>query len=391
MRKVKAIVTAGPVPANEAPKRQRAETLKRQSAETLKHRSAEMPKRRSVETPTPKDRAARQKRKEEKMKPIEKNTIIKILIALLSLTLVLLTYSACGNAPDQADQGPSAEDTGTGRDEQTPDETTDPAQTPAQAPTTESSLSGKITIAGSTSVQPLSDVLAQAFSDANPGVIIDVQGGGSGVGITSIEQKISDLGSLSREVKDEEKKSVQEEYVIAKDGIAVITNEGVAIDNITMDQLKGVFTGEIKNWKEVGGPDAAIVVVAREEGSGTRGAFNELTGVSSKDAEGKEVDNTVKSAIVQPSTGAVASAVASSKNSIGYISLGSLDDSVKAVKVEDVAAGNETVLDGTYKLSRPFLYVRGEEFSPQAKAYLDFVLGPVGQQIVIDEGYISAQ
>lgn len=304
------------------------------------------------------------------MKSTGKKKFVKTLILGLSLILATFAFGACGNAPGQkvaedANAGAASEGVGT--------------------------PNGKIIIAGSTSVQPLSDVLAEAFEDANPDVTVDVQGGGSGVGITSIEQGIADLGSLSREVKEGEKASVREEYVIAKDGIAVIVNKDVTVADLTMDQLKGIFTGEIKNWKEVGGADAPIVVVAREEGSGTRGAFNELTGVQAKDASGNEIDNTVKSAIVQPSTGAVAGAVAGAKNSIGYISLGSLDGSVKAVKVEGVEASDPTVIDGSYKLSRPFLYVRGAALSPQAQAYVDFVFSPAGREIVTGEGYVSAQ
>ncbi|MDR0596479.1 MAG: phosphate ABC transporter substrate-binding protein, partial [Clostridiales Family XIII bacterium] len=248
-------------------------------------------------------------------------------------------------------------------------------------------LSGNVVIAGSTSVLPLSDTLAKAFTDSNPGVKIDVQGGGSGQGIKSLEEKIADFGSLSREVKEEEKSVVQEEYVIAKDGIAVIVNndQTTAVD-LTLEQLKDIFTGNVTNWKDVGGDDTPIVVVAREEGSGTRDAFNELTGVMADD-----VDSTAKAAIIQGSTGAVAQTVASTKGSIGYISLGSLDDTVKAISVAGVAPSKETVLDSTYKLSRPFLYVRGADLSPQAQAYLDFVLSADGQKIVEEEGFISAQ
>lgn len=247
---------------------------------------------------------------------------------------------------------------------------------------------GSVTIAGSTSVQPLSEAMAEVYMEENPDMTIEVQGGGSGQGIKSIEEKIADIGSLSREVKDEEKSAVAEEFVIAKDGVAVVVNESVSVDNLTMDQIKDIYTGKITNWKEVGGDDKAITVVTREEGSGTRGAFTELTGVLGEDAEGNEVDNTTKDALVQPSTGAVKETVAKTPDSIGYISLGSMDDTVKAVKVEDVEATVDTVLSGEYKIQRPFVYVVNSEMTDAAKAFIDFAMGDEGQKIVEENGFI---
>ena len=155
-----------------------------------------------------------------------------------------------------------------------------------------------------------------------------------------------------------------------------------------MDQIKDIYTGKITNWKEVGGDDKAITVVTREEGSGTRGAFTELTGVLGEDAEGNEVDNTTKDALVQPSTGAVKETVAKTPDSIGYISLGSMDDTVKAVKVEDVEATVDTVLSGEYKIQRPFVYVVNSEMTDAAKAFIDFAMGDEGQKIVEENGFI---
>lgn len=250
------------------------------------------------------------------------------------------------------------------------------------------SKGGSVTIAGSTSVQPLSEAMAEVYMEENPDMTIEVQGGGSGQGIKSIEEKIADIGSLSREVKDEEKSAVAEEFVIAKDGVAVVVNESVSVDNLTIDQIKDIYTGKVTNWKEVGGDDKAITVVTREEGSGTRGAFTELTGVLGEDAEGNEVDNTTKDALVQPSTGAVKETVAKTPDSIGYISLGSMDDTVKAVKVEDVEATIDTVLSGEYKIQRPFVYVVNSEMTDAAKAFIDFAMGDEGQKIVEENGFI---
>lgn len=250
---------------------------------------------------------------------------------------------------------------------------------------------GSVTIAGSTSVQPLSESVAEAYMEANSGVDIAVQGGGSGQGIKSIEEKIADIGSLSREVKDEEKGSIAKEYVIAKDGVAVVVNKDVKVEDLTLDQIKDIYTGKIKNWKEVGGDDKPISVVSREEGSGTRGAFTEITGVLEKDDAGKEIDNTTKNALVQPSTGAVKKTVSTTPDSIGYVSLGALDEEVKVVKVEGTEASEETVLSGDYKISRPFVYVVGEEVSEQTQAFIDYAMSAEGQKIVEENGFIPVE
>lgn len=252
----------------------------------------------------------------------------------------------------------------------------------------DSSEGGSVVIAGSTSVQPLSESMAEVYMENNPDVTIEVQGGGSGQGIKSIEEGIADIGSLSREVKDEEKGSVAEEFVIAKDGVAVVVNSDVDVEDLTIDQIKGIYTGEITNWKEVGGADAKITVVTREEGSGTRGAFTELTGVLTKDDAGNETDNTTKDALVQPSTGAVKETVSTTPNSIGYVSLGALDDSVKAVTVEGVEPSIDTVLSGEYKIQRPFVYVVNGDMTDVAKAFIDFALSAEGQAIVEENGFV---
>lgn len=251
-----------------------------------------------------------------------------------------------------------------------------------------SDSSGKITIAGSTSVQPLSEFLAENYQKDNSDVKIDVQGGGSGQAVKSLNDGIAQIGALSRDITDEEKSSVGKKYTIAKDGVAVVVNKDVNVDNLTLDQIKKIYTGEITNWKDVGGDDASIATVSREEGSGTRGAFTEITGVLTKDDSGKETDNTTKDAIVQSSTGAVVKTVGSTPNSIGYVSLESVDKTVKAVTVEDVKASAETVLDGTYKISRPFIYTVGDEVDDATQAFIDYVMSDEGQARVKEAGYI---
>lgn len=272
----------------------------------------------------------------------------KILIIGLTLALALGTLTACG----------------------------------AKTEPTATGLTGKVVVAGSTSVQPLSEELAAAFMAANTGVTIEIQGGGSGVGIKAAQDKIADFGSSSRELKAEEKATIANEYVIAKDGVAVVLDPANTVTDLSLDQIKQIFTGKITNWKEVGGADAPIVVVSREEGSGTRGAFVEITKVSEKDAAGTAVDNTTKDALVQPSTGAVKTTVANTPNTIGYISIGALDDTVKAIKVEGIDATEANVLAGDYKISRPFLYLSNTELTPAAQAFLDFILSAEGQAIV---------
>ncbi len=256
-----------------------------------------------------------------------------------------------------------------------------------QKPAEETKLSGKVVIAGSTSVQPISDELAAAFKEKYPEVSVEVQGGGSSVGVKSAIDKIVDIGASSRELKEDEKAAGLKEYVIAKDGIAVVVNPANHIEDLSMEQIKKIFIGEITNWKEIGGADKPIVVVTREEGSGTRGAFIEITKVEAKDAEGKNKDFTTNTALVQPSTGAVKQTVANTPDAIGYVSMGALDNTVKTVKVEGVEASEENAKAGTFKISRPFLYLTNGEESEVVKAFIEFVMNE-GQEIV-KQDYIS--
>ncbi len=242
-------------------------------------------------------------------------------------------------------------------------------------------LSGTINIAGSTSVQPLSEELADAFMKKNPAVKINVAGGGSSAGIKAAQDGAADIGASSRELKPEEKGTVQE-FMIAKDGIAVIVHPSNGVSALTIDQIRRIFAGEITNWKEVGGKDAPINVFTREEGSGTRGAFEEIVMGKDKKITGK--------AGVQNATGAVRTAVERDENAIGYISLGSLNEKVKALAVDGVKPSEEAVLNGTYKISRPFLYLTKGAPTGVVKAYIDFVLGPEGQKIV-GEKYVPVR
>lgn len=238
-----------------------------------------------------------------------------------------------------------------------------------------------ITIAGSTSVQPLSDELAKAYSQKNPNVTINVQGGGSSQGVKAAAEGIAQIGASSRELKESEKGTVKE-VQIALDGIAIAVNpKNSAVSNLTMAQVRDIFSGKTTNWKDVGGKDAPINVVTREAGSGTRGAFEEIVMHDAKISD---------KAITQPSNGAVRTTVAGDENSIGYLSLGYLSPEVKGIQVDSTEPTVDNVKNGSYKVKRPFLYLTKGEPQGDVKAYIDFVLSEEGQKIV-SQHYISVK
>ena len=241
-------------------------------------------------------------------------------------------------------------------------------------------LEGTITMAGSTSVQPLSEELANVFMDEHSGVRLEVSGGGSGSGITAAQENTADFGAVSRDVRDDE--TGIKTYTIAIDGIAVIAHSDNEINDITLEDVRKIFNGEITNWSEVGGADEAIVVVSREEGSGTRGAFDDIV-------LGDEA--LVASALIQNSGGAVREAVSSEANAIGYLSTGSLNDTVKGLAVDGVEPTPENIVAGDYPVARPFNYVANEDedLSALAQAFLDFILSDEGQQVVEDKGFVK--
>ncbi len=243
-----------------------------------------------------------------------------------------------------------------------------------EAQSEENELEGTIQIAGSTSVQPLSEELVKAFMAENNKVRINVAGGGSGAGVKAAAAGTADIGASSRELKEEEKNV--KEYVIALDGIAIIVHKDNPVNDLSQEDIKKIFAGEITNWSELGGEDGAIHVYNREDGSGTRGAFTELI-------MGKEVSITDK-AIIQNSTGAVRTAVAGDKTGIGYISLGGINEEIKALKVDGVEATVENIKTKTYKIYRPFLYLTQKEPEGVVKAYIDWVLSLEGQGIVAE-------
>jgi phosphate transport system substrate-binding protein len=248
-------------------------------------------------------------------------------------------------------------------------------------------LSGQIQLAGSTTVQPLAEELAEAFMAKNPGLKIEVQGGGSSVGVTSAGEGTVDIGDASREIKSSELEQFPnlQIFTIARDGIAIVTNPGTSIPTLSIEQVQSIFAGEITNFSEVGGPDADIVVVSREEGSGTRAAFEELVM-----AYNKAEKVITEKALLQQSNGQVRTTVASTPNSIGYLSFGFLDNSISGVPINNVQPTVDNVKNGTYPISRPLNMLTNGEPGPLAKAFLDFILSAEGQTIVAKD-YVSIQ
>ena len=249
---------------------------------------------------------------------------------------------------------------------------------------TEAVLSGELTLAGSTTVLPLAQEAADQLMEENPDANITVQGGGSSVGITQVSQGVVEIGNSSRELKDEEKSLGLVDHKVALDIIVIIVNPDVGVDTLTADQMKGIFTGAITDWSQVGGASAPITVVVRDSASGTREMFDEKALGSTKDNPAKMVSG----AIEANSNGIVRQKVASTPNSVGYISFGYLDDSVKPLEYNGVEGRLETTLDGTYPLSRYLhMFTRGKA-SGLTEAYIDFVLSPEFQDAVVSTEYI---
>lgn len=252
--------------------------------------------------------------------------------------------------------------------------------TPITTSNTTPTLSGTITESGSTTVQPVAEQLGEAFTAKYPKVKVIVQGGGSSVGIKAAADGTVDIGAASRDLKESEKPGLVE-TVIARDGIAIVANSAQTVNNLTKQQVIDIFSGKITNWKELGGADKKITVVSREEGSGTRGAFEELV-------LGKEM--IAATAILQPSNGAVRTTVAGDPAAIAYLSCGYVDSSIKIISVDGVAGTVDNVKNGTYKIVRPLLFVTKGQPSGLVKEFIDFCLSDEGQEIV-SEDYISVK
>ena len=242
-------------------------------------------------------------------------------------------------------------------------------------------LSGKLSLSGSTSMEKVCEALAETFMEEYPDVTVTVEYTGSGAGIESVTSKMVDIGNSSRSLKDSEKEKGVVENVIAIDGIAVITNNSNEVENLTKEDLIKIYTGEIKNWKELGGKDENIVVLGREAGSGTRGAFEELLGIVDSCVYAGELD----------STGGVKAKVASTEGTIGYVSLDVVDDTVKALKLDGVEATEANIKAGSYLLSRPFVMATNGEISAQneiVQTWFDYIKSAEGQEVIKSVGLI---
>lgn len=254
--------------------------------------------------------------------------------------------------------------------------------TPGAPITDQEADNSTVTVSGSTTVQPLAEKLAEAFMTENTGVRIDVQGGGSSVGVKAAGQGTSDIGMASREIKESEMVEFPnlKIFVIARDGIAIVAHPDVPVSDLTVEQVRGIFSGKVTNWKDFGGEDHNIIVVSREEGSGTRGAFEEM--VMGEDAL------IAATAILQASNGSIRTTVSTTPYSIAYLSFGYLDDTVKTISIDGVAPTEPNAADGSYPIVRPLNMLTDGEPEGMVKAFLDFILSEAGQKLVVEDGYI---
>ena len=247
-----------------------------------------------------------------------------------------------------------------------------------------SAVSGTITLAGSTSMEKLCEAMSESFMEKYPDITVTVEYTGSGAGLEALTQGNIDIGNSSRKLEEGETEKGAVENVVAIDGIAVITDKENTVKDLTTEQLASVYKGEITNWKELGGNDEAIVVIGRESGSGTRGAFEELLEVEDICSYAQELD----------STGGVLAKVASTPGAIGYVSLDVVDDTVQAVSLNGVEATEDNILAGDYLLSRPFVMATMGEISEQndlVQTWFSYVDSEEGQSVISGLGLILPQ
>ena len=305
---------------------------------------------------------------------------MKVMAMIGSAVMAAGMLAGCGNsgaAATTAAPATTAEQTTEAKAE----ETTKEAATDAKS--ADADLSGSISMVGSTSMEKFANALSEAFMEKYPKVTVTAEFVGSGAGIEAVSNGTADIGNSSRNLKDEEKAKGVAENIVAIDGIAVVVDPANTVEDLTKDQLTSIYDGTVTNWKDVGGNDAPIVVVGREAGSGTRGAFEELLKLEDACKYSNELD----------STGAVMAKVASTPGSIGYVSLDVLDDTVKAVKLDGAESTEENIKAGKYFLSRPFVMATKGEISEQSdlvKALFDFIYSDEGSELVKSVGLITA-
>lgn len=241
-------------------------------------------------------------------------------------------------------------------------------------------LTGEVTVSGSTSVEKIGNATGEEFAALNPGVTFTYEGIGSSAGVKNANDKVTNIGTASRSLKTSEEEYGLTVQVIAYDGIAVVVHPDNGIDGLSMEQLTQIYKGDITNWSEVGGVDEMIAVVSREDGSGTRGAFEELVDFE----EALTAD-----ALLKDGNGNVQATVAQNPQAIGYVSFTYLDDSVKGIEIDGVLPTVDNVLNGSYPISRPFLMMYHEDnMTDASSAYIEFIMSKEGQDIVESKGGI---
>ena len=279
---------------------------------------------------------------------------MKKIIALVLTALLALSLVACGS-----------------------ESKTDDTKTDDQP----AALTGTVSTDGSTSMEKIIGALSESFMAQNSGVTVNYNPTGSGSGITAVQEGTCDIGLSSRALKYEEKSAGLKETVLAYDGIAIIVHPDNPVSDLSVEQLAQLYTGEITNWKDVGGNDAEAVLIGREAASGTRDGFESITGTKDKCQYRQELT----------STGDVITAVSQNPDAIGYASLASVKDSVKALNVDGVTPSEATVKDGSYKVQRPFVLVtmEGKELSPAAQAFLDYAISSDAASIIAKAGAVA--
>ncbi len=282
---------------------------------------------------------------------------MKKFIALALALVLALSLAACGS---------------TNSDNATPNDNSGDA----------AAITGTVSTDGSTSMEKVIGALSESFMSANGGVTVNYNPTGSGSGITAVQEGTCDIGLSSRALKDEEKAAGLKETILAYDGIAIIVHPDNPVSDLTLEQIAKLYTGEIINWKDVGGNDAEVVLIGREAASGTRDGFESITGT--KDACQYRQELT--------STGDVITAVSQNPDAIGYASLASVKDTVKALNVNGVTPSEATVKDGSYTVQRPFVLVtvEGKALSPAAQAFFDYALSADAAPIISAAGAVAA-
>ena len=245
-----------------------------------------------------------------------------------------------------------------------------------------SAISGTVSTDGSTSMEKVIGALSESYMAANKDVTVNYNPTGSGAGITAVQEGTCDIGLSSRALKDEEKAAGLQETVLAYDGIAIIVHPDNPVSDLSIEQIAQLYTGEITNWKDVGGNDAEVVLIGREAASGTRDGFESITGTKEKCQYRQELT----------STGDVITAVSQNPDAIGYASLASIKDSVKALNVDGVTPSEATVKDGSYKVQRPFVLVtvEGKALTPVAQAFFDYAASSDAAAIIAKAGAVAA-